>query len=83
MILAIALSLGFWHYNGFINEIQYHVSYSTGADESVSYVCGAVGKAHDGMFYADIVRPREEEKIDSKEFNTIDGAKAFVERQCR
>ena len=83
MILTIALALNFWSYNGFINELQYHVTYSTGADESASYVCGAVGHANDGMFYADIVRPRVEEKIESTEFNTIDGAEAFVEKQCR
>jgi len=78
MILSIVLYLSFWNYNPAVNELQYsihvHTTYQT---------CGAVGYASDGFFYADIVRPRIAEKIQSVEFNTLDGAEAFVERQCR
>jgi hypothetical protein len=78
MILAITLALGFWHYNPNINEFQYSIPVG-----HTVQMCGAVGVAGDGLFYADIVRPRIAEKIQGREFQTLGEAQAFVARQCR
>jgi hypothetical protein len=78
MLLAIALTLGFWHYNPNMNELQYSIPV-----RGTYQMCGAVGVADDGKLYADIARPRLDEKIDSKEFDTLAEAEVFVKRQCR
>jgi len=69
---------GFWRAEDSMDELQYVITVG-GAWQT----CAAVGKASDGWFYIDIVRPRIEEKIQSLEFNDLDAAKLFAERQCR
>jgi len=76
LLRAQSPTRGFWVEEPSMNELQYRTG------EPVA-TCAAIGIAEDGWFYVDIVRPRQEEKIQSVEFNTLDGAKAFVERQCR
>ena len=78
MILAITLALGFWTYSGIADEFQYRVPLNH------SYItCGAVGRAGNGMFYADTMGSGGASETTSVEFNTIEGAEAFVEMKCK
>ena len=78
LLKAQSPTRGVWVEEPSMQELQYRISF-----DGPVVTCAAIGIAGDGWFYVDIVRPRQEEKIQSIEFNTIDGARAFVERQCR
>ena len=72
---------GFWVEEPALQELHYR---RVEGDEKGEYiVCAAVGKARDGFFYVDIIRPPVAEKIQSIEVNTLYGAKLFAEKACR
>ena len=82
MILAIALALSFWHYNEQANQLEYWITYK---GEVAPHTCGFVSRSNidEGMYVADALGSGGASETVSMEFNTIDGAKAFVEAKCR
>ena len=76
----------FWNYNPSSNELEYWVK----TPHSPYFTCGfisysAAGEAGRGVsegYMTDITRPRDSELIGSKWFNTMAGAKKFVEKEC-
>ncbi len=86
MILAFVLATSFWHYNPSSNELEYWVY----GPKSMPHTCGFVSysapeEAGPGVpagYMADVLESGGATEGGSKWFNTISGAKKFVENGC-
>jgi hypothetical protein len=81
-----AVLFGFWHYNPSSNEMVY----SIGNAKTPYHTCGFVsysapeqaGPGVDEGYMADVLASGGAKESYSEWFNTMDGAKAFVEAEC-
>jgi len=74
----VLFAAAFWHFNEQANELEYWV-----LSGNIPHTCGFVGKASDGMFFADALGSGGASETVSREYNTIEGAQAFVETKCQ
>jgi hypothetical protein len=75
-LIAIVLT-GWWQYNESANELEYWTG-------SPAHTCGFVSRSNidQGWFTVDVLASGGAAVTESMEFNTLDSAKAYVEKQC-
>lgn len=80
------VAFGFWHYNGSANELEYWIKDAKTPYRSCGFVspslAGEAGPGVDKGFMVDVLESGGAKESQSQWFNTLDGAKAFVEAQC-